>query len=326
MELIYTNAAHIPQGVIDGFTLDMAYGTDENDFELTVTPESRLEIGALIYEYGTERGGVIDTEEYDSTGDVPVLTYRGRTWHGIMDNSIVRPDAGQPYLYLSGDLFAVFSTLINRQGLQGVLMASSGSSGLVLTNYQLPRYITLYEALGRLAGYFGKRLEVSKRSGLCEIGIGEIDWHTGGASENTPMVITNNARQTNHLVLLGKGDLEQRLVMDVYADSKGNVSQTQTLFGIDEVAQNYELSSQDDPSKLLEDGTDKLRDMQKQSEVVISVPSGEVYHVGDVVTGVAVEMGITAQAEIIKQIVSVDRDGTETISCMVGEPVYSSTK
>lgn len=60
--------------------------------------------------------------------------------------------------------------------------------------------------------------------------------------------------------------------------------------------------------------------MQSKSEVKISVPDGESYHIGDVVQGVAPEFGMSAQAVITKQILEVDKNGTTTISCIVGEP------
>lgn len=324
MELVFTDSAHNQMGIISAFTLDMAFGADENDFRLTVPASSRMAVGSYVYEYGTERGGVIDAEEYDSTGDVPVLSYTGRTWHGIMDNSVVRPSGD--YLTLNGDAYAAFAQLIQRQGLQGVLRAPEGQSGLVLQNYRVPRYVTLYEALGRIAAQFGKRLDISKRSGLCTVGIADVDQHTGGVGSDLPLIINRNHRQVNHLVLLGKGELSARLVRDVYADERGNVSTTQKLFGLDEIAEVYETSSQEDASKLLEDGIDKLKDRQQQNEVVVYVPPGETYHIGDMVRGVAPELGISAQSEIVKQVVTVGTDGMMSVSCMVGEPSFTTSR
>ena len=41
----------------------------------------------------------------------------------------------------------------------------------------------------------------------------------------------------------GKGDLEERQVIHLYADSRGNISHTQSLTGIQEVVRVYDYSS-----------------------------------------------------------------------------------
>ena len=59
MDLIYTNADLVDQGVLQDCMLDLAFGADENDFELEVPAEGvTLEAGALLYIEGTEYGGM----------------------------------------------------------------------------------------------------------------------------------------------------------------------------------------------------------------------------------------------------------------------------
>ena len=61
MDLIYTNASGEDVGVLQGFTLDLAYGSDENDFQLEVSIDNQaIEAGAYIYIDGTEYGGIVD--------------------------------------------------------------------------------------------------------------------------------------------------------------------------------------------------------------------------------------------------------------------------
>lgn len=284
-----------------------------------------LTAGAYVYEHGTDRGGVVDAVEYDGTGKVPLFKYSGRTWHGILENSVTRPDAGASHLVLSGDLNACISTLISRAGLGAVFAASEVPCGVSATNYQIPRYINLYEALTRLCRDHGMRLEIAKGGGLVSIGaVRRTEWLNGYLSDfDAAMKLSSTERTCNHLVLLGEGELEQRLVRDVYADSQGNVSTTQTLFGVDEVAEVYEQSNESDPAKLLESGIKKLSEMQFDSDVSMSLPDGAGYALGDIVEGIAVDAGFKATAEVIKQVISVDDDGFCSVSYEAGLPSLS---
>ena len=59
---------------------------------------------------------------------------------------------------------------------------------------------------------------------------------------------------------LGKGELAQRTVIDLYADESGNVSKTQSMFGIDEVERAYDYSSAED-ADLEQEGIKRLKEL-----------------------------------------------------------------
>ena len=118
MDLIYTNAKRIDQGVLPKYTLDLSYGADENenDFELTVgKSEKALEKKAIIYIEGTEYGGMVGGTRSSSTENV--VTYIGRTWHGILNSKVIEPYDGESYFVVSGEANDILSLLILRLGL-----------------------------------------------------------------------------------------------------------------------------------------------------------------------------------------------------------------
>lgn len=58
MDLIWTNTAHVPQGELVSPALDLQYGDEQNDFELThSTTGLLLSDGCYIGAEGTEFGG-----------------------------------------------------------------------------------------------------------------------------------------------------------------------------------------------------------------------------------------------------------------------------
>ena len=76
MDLIYTNKNKEDMGIIQDFSLDMAYGNDENNFELQkFFSNDELENGSFIYVDNTEYGGIIDAVKDDTSSDN--ITYTG---------------------------------------------------------------------------------------------------------------------------------------------------------------------------------------------------------------------------------------------------------
>ena len=129
MDLIYTDARHIDQGVLSAYTLDLSFGEDqnENDFELTVgNNDAVLEDGAVIYFEGTEYGGIVDGLKTNSESET--RTYIGRTWHGLLNNKVIQPDPGESHLVVSGDANDVLSALIPRFGFATVGEATHGKN------------------------------------------------------------------------------------------------------------------------------------------------------------------------------------------------------
>ena len=83
MELTITNHNQIEQGVLQDFTFDLAYGKDENDFEI-VTSENLLRQGWYWVIPDSEYGGIVD--EIEATTNVSEVTYRGRSHQGILES------------------------------------------------------------------------------------------------------------------------------------------------------------------------------------------------------------------------------------------------
>ena len=74
-ELIVTDASHVDQASLEDFTLDAAWGADENDFELTV--DRLIDAGSYVYFDGGECGGVVDSLKDSLKDGRSTLTYGG---------------------------------------------------------------------------------------------------------------------------------------------------------------------------------------------------------------------------------------------------------
>ena len=316
VDLIITDSNHVDVRSAAGFTLDCAWGKEENDFELVVSGASTIDAGAYIYVDGSECGGVVDAMEDQLTAGVSTLTYSGRTWHGVLANKILEPDRGKDYLTVSGTASTVIGSLISRVGLDGVFDAvdSPTAGAQTIKQYQFDRYTDCYTGLRKMCEASGLKLRLAYASGQVNIWAEPVA-HYGDSidSDLIDFDATRTWRKPNHLIGLGKGDLAARVVVHWYADAKGNVSQSQSLKGVDEITQVYDYSNAE-TAELNQKTREKLQELQSEGDVRVTVrdDANVVFDVGDTVTARDNLTGITVNASITKKIVKVS-DGVLSV-------------
>ena len=88
---------------LQDFELDLAFGSDENSFELTCAADAAPSEGQFAFIDGGEYGGVVDEASYDAGRDAAgTVTCKGRTWHGTLAGKRLLPNSGNGYLSVSG--------------------------------------------------------------------------------------------------------------------------------------------------------------------------------------------------------------------------------
>lgn len=311
MDLIYTNSSMQAIGVMKAYDLDLAFGSDENDFEIKVDANNHCcEAGYYVYIIGTEYGGVIDAVTSDTeTGEV---TYTGRTWHGILNSKVICPDAGQDYLTLNSEANGVLNSLITRMGLTSIFTVNIYASDLEISNYKMPRYVTGYDGIMQMLKSVNGKLVLSFDGEKVILSAAPIADHTKDGSVSSDAMslqVKKTSKKINHLICLGQGELKDRTVVHLYADASGSISQTQTLTGADEYAAVYDYPSAESTQKLIADGTSRLAELQKQDDLSVSLNEAEyAFDVGDVVGAVDTVTGISVSVPITKKIISIRND------------------
>lgn len=315
-DLVYTDASYTEVGVIQRYTLDMAFGADENDFELKTGADMLLQPGALVYVEGTEWGGIVDSVQVDETGDVPEVTHRGRTWHGILAGKVVCPDSGASHYTYDCDANALLAAIIERCGLGAVFEAPSTEAGAISGRFD--RYCDAYSGLKKALAANGLRLGIERvPAGKTLLSAVPVrDYSEEMYSDQMAMDVTLDYRPVNHLVCLGSGELAAREVVHLYADVEGNVSTEQSIFGADERTEVYDYSGSD---SLAEDGAKKLSEMQGSGSAIdLDLPDGGGYCIGDTIGCTSVTTGIAVTATVNKIIVKVGEDLVPIVSYEVG--------
>lgn len=292
-DIAVTDAGAGLPAILHGCKLDVEFGdSGKNDFVLTVDAASdqRVADGALVYVEGTEYGGVVDSSEADSSAGT--IKYAGRSWHGVLAGKVVLPPTGSVRRHADGDANACLLELVSLLGLGGVMTASAAPSGIEVS-YDYPRFCDGYAGARGMLASAGARLAVSYDS---ELGMAVLSavpamtWPAGPDSNSASVRVRRVHRCVNHLVSLGEGTGTSRVVRHDYADAWGNVSQVQSLFGVDEISETYDYSNAD-ASRLAESAPKRLRDLQDRGSMKASLDYGEGYAVGDVVTATDVATG-----------------------------------
>lgn len=319
MDLVYMNKTKTDVGILQDYSFDMAFGEDENDFELTVSSNNNVcAEDYFLYVEGTEYGGLIDALYVDTVQRE--IKYKGRTWHGILNSKVIQPSAGDNYYIVSGDANTVLGTLISRLSLGSLFNASSETSGFTLSNYQFQRYVLGYDGICDMLRSVGAKLKMEFKNGSVELSAVAIHDYQNDEldSDHIGMKIEKIYNSVNHLVCLGQGELSARTVVHLYCDSAGNVSTTQSITGIDEVMAVYDYPNAESVNDLTRDGTKKLQEMNNSDAIDVDLDDAYEFDIGDIIHAEDVVTGISVSRRVIKKIITINSN-VVNINYKVGE-------
>lgn len=295
--------------------IDFAVGSDENDYEIKIRRDrwdKRYVYGNALYIKGTEFGGIIGRKKINTEQDT--ISLYGRTWRGKLDKKVIRPPAGQDYRKVSGELNSVLNTLVTEQ-FNDYFVVSQADTGVTVTNYQFDRYCTLLAGITKMLKSVGHKLHIEYiqqergQPGYVEMSaVPIVDYSdTKELSQDSRLNFTFDETKNgvNHLVCLGKGELQDRQVIDLYVGQNGSIGTTQYYTGIQEVAEVYENTSAE-TEELEEKGREKLQELMNSTSFSMDVEALDMeVEIGDIIGGRDYVTGMYAAKPIAKKIYKV---------------------
>lgn len=301
--------------------IDIAIG-EENDYEIKIPRDewrSEYTFGNAFYIKDTEYGGVIG--EVDTSTAEDTISLLGRTWRGMLDKKIIRPPTGQDYKKVSGELNVVLGELITEQ-FDDYFVVSQDDTGVSVTNYQFDRYCTLLAGINKMLKSVGYRLQIRYmqqergQPGYVELSsVPIVDYSEQiELSQDSQLNFTfkNVKNGVNHLICLGKGELQERQVIDLYVQADGSIGSEPYYTGIREIAATYEDTSSDS-DELEEKGREKLQELMNCTSFSMDVESLDMeVEIGDIIGGRDYVAGMYAAKPIAKKIYKVE-DGKTSL-------------
>lgn len=250
-----------------------------------------LTFSSLIYMLGTEYGGIIGEVLTDTALDYVEL--KGLTWRGRLAKKIIQPPAGSDYKVVSGELHTVMKALIEPE-FDGLFVVSQEDTGVIVSNYQFKRYCTLLDGVTKMLKSKGCRLRLSFRRAQGEPGylfieaVPIVDYSSRiELSRDCKLNYTMDDKRdgVNHLIVTGKGELQDRNVLHLYVGQNGSIGKTQYYTGLQEIAEVYENTSTE-TDELEETSRKKLQELMNKKTFKMDVAAlGIDVDIGDIVGG-----------------------------------------
>lgn len=266
------------------------------EVEMLLSDWQDIPAGARIYRPDTEYGGLFTRLETDTK--TRRISAGGYTWRGMMRNKIIEPPSGENYALDVGDVNDIIKARVE-EAFAGLFTGAAPIG--VNVSYQYKRYCTLEAGLIDMLATVGYKLRIRYGNEIKKVivdAVPIVDYTEKELSSDMSASyhVLQNRGSVNHLICLGSGQLAQRTVVHLYTDGNGNISQTKTFTGTDEIVAVYDFTSADE-ELLIENGTDQLKTLQKRNSLSMDVEGGQV-DIGDIVGGRDYITGIAMRAKV----------------------------
>lgn len=251
-----------------------------------------MTFGCRVYVPETEIGGLIGQLYTDTESNSVSLI--GRSWRGVLNSKIIMPPSGSNYYAASGDLNDIIADIMGNSNF-GNLFRVSSTRTTTVTGYKFQRFCTVLEGIERLLQSVNYRINLRYKdgdpngAGYVEIGAVPVRDYSDAIelSQDSRLNFTmHDIRDgVNHLVIGGKGELEDRNVFNLYVQEDGSIGTTQFYTGLDEISYFYENVTTE-TEELETVAKEALRELTNSKEFKMDVEALDLdVAIGDIIGG-----------------------------------------
>lgn len=329
MELIFTDLNGHQVKMLSDYNADFDLA-GQRTFEVTIPAAQYSEdmtYGCRIFEAGTETGGLIGDIFTDTASDTVSLI--GLTWRGLMAKKVIRPPSGADYLTVTGELNAIIKQVT--EGMFGdLIIPTSVGTGRTVKNYSFDRYTTVLDGLEKMLKSVGYRLKFTYQAGApggagwVEVGAVPIVDRSGeielSQDNRLNFTIEDDRTGVNHLIVGGTGDLRDRVIVDLYVQADGAISQTPYYRGLQEIAEFYDFPASADTAELIAAGEKQLAEICSKKTFRMDVERLNLdIDIGDIIGGRDYITGLTVKKALINKIITVTNGSVTVDYILEGE-------
>lgn len=238
-----------------GFVKDANITIDTNEkkeFSLQIARcnwYDSLTFSNYIYVPDTEFGGEIGEILTDTTLDY--VEMRGFTWRGMLEHKVIEPPEGSDYKIVSGKLHTIMKEIIE-PAFDGLFIVSEESVDITVSEFQFDRYCTMLGGLVKMLKSVGYKLQLThkrekeKKGYVFVEAVPIIDYSSQiELSKDCRLNYTLDDKRNgvNHLIITGKGELQERNVFHLYMWPDGSIRKEKYYTGKKEIVKVYENTS-----------------------------------------------------------------------------------
>lgn len=279
----------------------------------------------LVYVPDTEFGGEIGEILTDTTLDYVEL--KGITWRGMLEYKVIEPPDGNDYKVVSGELHTVMKEMIEPE-FDGLFVVSGELTNVSVNEFRFERYCTLLAGIAKMLKSVGYKLQLTRRrergrSGYVLVeAVPIIDYSTQiELSKDCRLNYTMDDKRNgvNHLIVTGKGELQERNVFHLYMWPDGSIQTEQYYTGRKERAKVYENTSTE-TTELQVQAEEKLKSLANKKTFKMDVEKlGINVSIGDIVGGRDYLTGLYAAKQIENITYSIINDVESKVYKLEGE-------
>ena len=293
----------------------------DNDFELQVKEavwsKYPMVKGHYLYEVGTEWGGMLEDVNHVGT----TVKVGGPTWRGMLARKIISPPAGQAYRTITAmEANQAISALVG-SSLGSLFTVSTANSGITVSGSF--RYTNLLAAIHSMLQQYGARLEiVFDGTQVVLSAVSSVDYTETELSQdyNAPLESSvAHGKAYNHVIALGRGELIDREVVELWRLDDGNVTSTPQLNNAADKQFILDYPNAESFEELTNSATAKLIENAPEESIEINLDEIETdFKLGDVVGGMDKVTGLKISKPITQKILKIDKSGRK-INYKAGE-------
>lgn len=325
LEIIYTDSNYKELGYLKHIDADIElgkYGISNNDFELTLSLEERdpsFGVGSLFYCEETEIGGIIQQLKINTADNT--ITYTGPTFRGLLEKEYVQPPKGSAYLTLNDEANTCINTLISGR-FSGLYTVDNLGASNIKIKYDV-RDINLLQALEKSLGGSNARLcirhHVDGKVHLYAEKINDLsDTLQYDNDYQIDMIVKTESKPYNHILALGKGELLNRLRINLYLQSDGSWSESiETYKEINRKTYMHEDVNVENRDELIKNAIEKVAEANESNTLEISFDADNA-ELFDIVGAKENITGISFKEPITQKIIKIS-DNDKKISYKVGD-------
>ena len=293
----------------------------DNDFELQVEEvvwgNKPIIKGHYLYEVGTEWGGMVENVNHVGT----TVKVGGPTWRGMLARKIISPPAGQAYkAIIAMEANQAIAALIGTS-LGPLFAVSTADSGMTVSGSF--RYTNLLAAIHSMLQQYGARLEIIfDGTQVVLSAVSSVDYTDTELSQEYEAPLESSVaygEAYNHVIALGRGELAEREVVELWRLDDGTITTTTQPAGANDKQFVLDYPNAESLEELTSSATDKLIESSPVESIGINLDEIEIdFKLGDVVGGRDKVTGLTISKPITKKILKIDKNGRK-INYKAGE-------
>lgn len=245
-----------------------------------------------VYVPETEFGGIIG--EIITSTSLDYVELQGHTWRGKLYNKIIEPPAGSDYRIVSGDLHEILADIIEPE-FNGLFVVSSELTGVILTNYQFHLRCHMLDGIQDMLKSVRYKLKIThkREQGMQgyifieAVPIFDYSERIEMSQDNQLHFTMDDMRDgINHLIVGGKGELQDRTIIHLYVQADGSIGNTPYYTGLDENVDFYENTAAETDEELEQYGVEHLKSVMNKKTFKMDLDSlGIDVEIGDIVGG-----------------------------------------